>query len=330
VGCKSKIGKELIRELFQEFKEEMDLSFSIDKNLELFDFILEEYLSLNQLKQIKKFKSLQNLFYEMFTVATQSDTSFIASRLIFDVFLAKVKRLFGENRKKKLILQLSESLPRFFKNLVIGKHSKYVGIPIQTLIERFKEIFGNILVIPKPEEIAEAIQNHVYKKFPSRLINMSALQEKIKNNHSRPIILDTNVILHSLQNEKEAFYQLLDRNSPLHCFVIPKNIFIEIALHYEFFEGDFTKLLRHLWICYVQKELILKMYKEVSQIDEFKAICKNHNHIALLNDLSLVILGRHLQNYQSHVISRDLNLLKILNYFQIPCNTNLASVIKFV
>lgn len=329
LGYRSKIGKELIKELFQEFKEEMDLRFSTDKNLELFDFILEEHLSSKQLKQIKKFKSMRNLFYDMFTLATQSDTSFNTSRLIFDVFSAKMRQLFDESAEKKLILELSESLPRFFKNLVMGKHSKYVGIPIQTLIERFKEIFGNILVTPKPEEIAEAIQEHVYKKYPSRFINMSDLQERIKNSQNKPIILDTSVVLYGLQNEKESFYNLLNGKSPMHCFIIPTNIFVEIALHYEFFDGDFTKLLRHLWICNIEKELILKMYKEVSRIDEFEAICKNHNHVALLNDLSLVILGRHLQNYQGHVISRDLNLLKILNYFQIPCNTNLASVIKF-
>jgi len=322
----NRITRKDVKAIYQDFSTKMNLGFSDKRNLEILDFIIKKNLSDGKLKDLQRYKSVEYLFYLMFGFAIQSDTSFKTSRLILDIFLLKITAQFGKTYTKILIMELSESLARFFKNLIFGKHPQYREMSILEVKERFSEVFKDILVIPKQDAIKEAVLEYLLKKYKSRFISINELKTKI--GRKEIIIFDASYVLEALLRDKELFYEKLKESRKVNLFVTSFNIFDEIILHYEFIDRTFYQFMLNIWICDVDKVEIQELYKEVQRIYEIRNLYKRHEHYSFMNDLSLVVLGRHLQDYNVCIFSRDVGMLRMLYYYGFATRSAINKVIN--
>lgn len=308
-----------VQAVFEAFQEEMDSEFTDDKNLELFDFILKEYCTPPQLDQLQKRRRLERFFFDIFSHAIQTDATFKSARLILHAFLIKYRQAFGPNQATRLTLSLNETFPRFFKNLVFEKHEIYRGKSINELLKNFREIFGDIVIPPTVSEIQQAIQEECQKRIALTKLNLKQLLRRLQKKEKKVLILDSSFILHSWQNDKDAFFKYIDDHASKTTFLITPGIYDEITLHFEFLDRAFLDFMKSIWICKVKKRAVLSLEKEIKSDEKLAEIRKYHERTSFINDISLVMLGTHLVDYSRYVISYDLDLLRILNHFKVPC-----------
>ncbi|MHA1144942.1 MAG: hypothetical protein ACTSRW_09420 [Candidatus Helarchaeota archaeon] len=307
------------REIYEEFRTEMDSEFSDEKNLELFDFILQEHLTPSEIKQLRKRKNFNRLFYEVFDRAIKLDNTFVSARLIFQVFLKKIESIFGSSQAIYLKLKINETIPRFFKNIVLDRHKNFRGVPTGEILKRFRDEFGDLIMPPVEAEIQQALQAEIQKKIDVTKVGLKKLIRYLYQHEKKIQILDSSFILYSLQEDNDSFYKYLAGKKTTTLFLITPSIYDEITLHFEFIDSQFLKFAETIWICKISKQLIIQLNKEIKLDGDLARIRINHERASFWNDLSLVALGTHLVDFERLVVSRDLNLLKILNHFHVPC-----------
>ncbi|MHA1311945.1 MAG: hypothetical protein ACTSWR_01975 [Candidatus Helarchaeota archaeon] len=322
-----RIGRATLKKLFREFIEEMDITFSDEKNLQLFDFILEDILTKQQLILTKKFKTIRNLFYDMFGLAIKYDPSYNTSRLILNVFLAKIEKSFGIKAKMSIINQLNGSLPLYFKNLFLQKHSEFYGIPLKEVINRFNSVFNDILIIPSEYQVKAAIQEYIKKEHKLKIIKFSNLSDHFEGNSITILILDSNFILNSWNDDKSKFFSYLHENNSKLKVLTSIRIFDELTFHFDLLDKDFIYFIKSIYLCKVPNKEIQNVKNELLKIKRFNSIIQKHEYISLLNDLSLIVLASKLKENNKFVLTQDRDLLKFLNHFNIRIDTKFPIII---
>ncbi len=316
-----KSSSEKVRCLFREFQEEI----SGPGDFKRFNKILKRNFSKKEIRK-KGRCYIKKIFFKVFEIAIERDSTFRSARLVLDMFLARIKRDCGVKVYIRLRKQMNKTFPRFFKNIIFEKHKIYKDIPIFKILEQFQEVFGDIFVVPRANEIRNAIQNECKKRGLMRIFNKEELMEQLDKSDKLIILMDSCFILSSFGENKEELMEYMKESGDKMVFLITAEIFDEITFHIEILDRTFLKFMRFVLICDVNKEQILNLRRKVLGCKKLRKVYYKHNKKEFMNELSLVVLGNDLKGFSYVVVTHDYSLLEVFNYFGISCSYQMGGI----